>query len=84
MKTTCKRCLLFSEVEENPYETIKGYIDSLDEVHKIEEEAYEERLSKCNDCDALINGMCKYCGCFVIVRAIKRNQVCPYPNRRKW
>lgn len=84
MKTLCRRCLLFSETDEKLYDTIKGYIDSLEEEQKVDELAYQERLSKCENCEALMNGICKYCGCFVVVRAVKKNQSCPYPCQSKW
>lgn len=84
MAVVCKRCLLFSETDQEIQKTIEGYIESLDEDRKVEEKIYSKRLSECEVCDALHGGMCKYCGCFVIVRAIKKNQKCPYPKNQKW
>lgn len=84
MENVCKRCYRFQEEGEKLQETIKNYIDTLEEYQKVAESIYRQRLVKCEACDALVNGGCKYCGCFVVVRAIKKNQRCPYPNQSKW
>jgi len=74
----------FSDIGDNLYVSIKGYIDSLDQEQKTTKEIYEKRLLECDGCDSLLNGLCKYCGCFVLARAAKKNQVCPYPKNQKW
>ncbi|MGL6174549.1 MAG: DUF6171 family protein [Cellulosilyticaceae bacterium] len=84
MEQVCKRCYRFQEEGEKLQETINHYIEALEAHHKVAESVYTERLVKCETCDALVNGVCKYCGCFVVVRAIKTKQRCPYPNQRKW
>lgn len=84
MERVCKRCYHFQEDKEKLQETIKCYIDSLGEHQKVVDLIYKDRLLKCEACDALVNGVCKYCGCFVVVRAIKNKQKCPYPNKSKW
>ena len=47
----------------------------LDEL--FEEEEYKKRLDICKECDNLINGMCKICGCFVEMRAAIKKNYCP-------
>ena len=42
---------------------------------------YEDRLAVCKECNYLNEGMCGACGCFVELRAVIRNNVCPY---EKW
>lgn len=66
------------------YENLMSYIESLDEAIKVEEKIYHKRLNKCSECNALVNGMCRYCGCFVLARAIKNTLSCPYPGNSKW
>ena len=48
---------------------------------KASEELYEERLSVCKECDMLLTGMCRSCGCYVELRAAVTKNYCP---RKKW
>lgn len=84
MGVVCKRCQLFEQDEGELLSTLKAYIASLDEEDKVPQEVYEKRLSKCEGCDSLGNGMCEFCGCFVIVRAIKKIMSCPHPRGERW
>lgn len=73
----CKKCLL-TEIDENEYiKTILDHIASLPVEEKVTEETYNYRLSICKECENLVNGMCKKCGCFVELRAAKRFMNCP-------
>lgn len=72
----CRRCLLRDGLDDAYYQSILEYIESLPEAEKSDEKLYRERLSRCTVCDALINGMCRLCGCFVEVRAAKLWQHC--------
>lgn len=84
MQTYCKRCLAFGKDQENIHEVIKGYIESIEEERKVEEEVYQSRLANCEMCEHLMNGVCRFCGCFCVVRAIKKEQYCPSPGGSKW
>lgn len=44
---------------------------------------YQERLSLCRQCESLLNGMCRICGCFVEMRAAVAKNYCPAINK-KW
>ncbi len=78
----CRRCLL-SEIDRNGvYRTVREYIASLDESVKCSREEYSQRLCVCKSCEHLSDGMCALCGCFVEVRAVKSNQICPDLPRR--
>lgn len=78
----CKKCLVRELAEQqNVYRTIKEYIDNLDSCIKAEEKLYEERLSICKECDMLLVGMCRSCGCYVEMRAVVKKNCCP---RKKW
>lgn len=77
----CKRCLIRDIDYEKEYQNMFEYIAGLDEEIKASEQIYEVRLQICKECDALINGMCKYCGCFVEMRAAINHNSCPY---KKW
>jgi len=75
----CKRCLLADLSDKDHAQHIYEYIASLLEDVKADAAVIEKRLRHCRDCDNLINGMCKFCGCYVEVRAAKKGQVCPDP-----
>ena len=63
------------------FENMYEYIQNLDEDIKTSEETYEKRLAICKECDYLLEGMCRACGCFVELRASIQNNVCSYA---KW
>lgn len=77
----CKQCLVRDLTEKADYSRMFTYINQLNEEIKTETGMYEERLAQCKQCDSLINGMCKYCGCFVEMRAAVKTNYCPY---KKW
>lgn len=80
-KKHCLKCLL-REMDQNAYfENLHNYIENLDEDIKAPSEIYEERLGICKNCDYLLEGMCKACGCFVELRAAIQNNSCSYD---KW
>jgi len=83
MNKFCKKCLL-SEIDKDEYlKNIFEYIDSIPIDKKCTNEVYQHRLSVCKHCNSLINGMCEICGCFVEVRAIKKDMYCPL-GEYKW
>jgi hypothetical protein len=73
----CKKCLLDELFEEKEYQHLQDYINNLDKHIKTEDEEYKKRLGICMQCDNLINGMCKICGCFVEMRAAVKKNYCP-------
>lgn len=81
-KPFCRRCLLEDMPENEYFKSLKEYIAHLDETIKVSEEVYEERLSLCRQCDQLLNGMCRQCGCFVELRAAVRKNYCPAADKR--
>ncbi|WP_167957168.1 DUF6171 family protein [Anaerosporobacter faecicola] len=73
----CKRCLLSEIDQDQYYANMYEYIALLPVDIKTEEKEYQRRLSLCKQCDELQNGMCRKCGCFVEVRAAKKQNYCP-------
>jgi hypothetical protein len=70
---------------EDTQKNIEDYIATLDEAECVSDRIYEQRLELCSNCDGLYDGIsCKYCGCFVLVRAKRKNKLCPYPYHSKW
>ncbi len=79
----CRRCLLDEIFEVNEYKNMQEYIRNIDKHIKTEDDEYKKRLNLCKECDNLINGMCKICGCFVEMRAAVKKNYCP-DTRNKW
>ena len=80
-KRRCYRCLL-REIDEEAYKKqLQRYIELLDRDIKTAEEIYEDRLSRCKECDYLEAGTCLACGCSVELRAAVKKSHCPY---KKW
>lgn len=78
----CRRCLTRELAgQEETYRTIREYIDNLDPDAKADEEVYEKRLEVCRECEMLLQGMCRSCGCYVELRAAMGKNSCP---RKKW
>lgn len=73
----CKKCLLQDISEEEYFRHIHSYVEGLDNELKASDDLYQKRLSKCKECDHLLNGMCRVCGCFVEMRAAMKKNYCP-------
>ena len=83
MKIHCKQCMTF-EQDNQLFDSIMNYIESLDKEIKVSQDLYNKRLAICEKCNRLKNGMCGFCGCFVAVRAVKQIMGCPHPTEKKW
>lgn len=79
----CRTCHEFEEDVRLP-DYLETYVKNVDPELRTEETIYKKRLEICNQCSHKINGMCYYCGCFVMVRAAKNNQKCPNPTGDCW
>lgn len=78
----CRKCLTRELAgQEETYRTIREYIDNLDPDAKADHKLYEERLAVCRECELLLQGMCRSCGCYVELRAAMAKNNCP---RKKW
>ena len=71
------RCLLKEAGEAEMAASIAEYVAMLDEAVRTAEEDYRARLAVCEGCDALMNGTCRLCGCYVETRAAKKGMYCP-------
>ena len=78
----CRKCLTRDMVgKEEYFRSLREYIANLDPEFKADEALYEERLAVCKECDLLLEGMCRICGCYVELRAVVAKNICP---RKKW
>ena len=81
-KRICKKCLIREMADqEDLYKTLRRLIDELEPNERAAEEVIEKRLKICTECELLLEGMCRACGCYVELRAATAEQECPY---EKW
>ncbi|WP_077611035.1 DUF6171 family protein [Clostridium sp. Marseille-P2415] len=79
-KRICRKCLN-SIPEEEFFQHLQRYVDHLDESVRADDSLYKERLSCCERCSCLMNGVCRLCGCFVEMRAAIAVRRCPAAER---
>lgn len=84
MEHLCKKCLLLEAGEDAAFRTVSDYLKTLDKALIVDDDLYSERLSYCKNCDYLISGMCRKCGCYVEIRAALKDKGCPYFDCKKW
>lgn len=66
------------ELAPEEYRTIMDrHIRHIDESLRTPEAIYQKRLELCNTCPYQQNKMCRMCGCFVEIRASRKNMYCP-------
>jgi hypothetical protein len=82
-KKPCRKCLLADIAPEEFLNNMRIYLQGLDESVKTEEQTYRMRLSHCEQCDNLTEGICRLCGCFVEYRAAIQKKACP-DIRPRW
>jgi len=63
---------------------IDQVIQSLPPEQRTPEAEYALRLQGCEDCPGQMAGVCRYCGCYVEVRAAKNFMICPNPKGSRW
>lgn len=82
-KQLCRKCLL-EELDENEYiRSLRDYIKDYPQEKRCPDEEYSRRLAICRECERLDRGMCALCGCFVELRALKKDMYCP-DHENKW
>lgn len=77
----CRRCLLQDMADENDYyRSVVRYRASLPRRLALPDDAYTARLNACRACADLNAGTCMQCGCYVEMRAARRDMHCPKAN----
>jgi len=77
----CRRCLLAESGEAELAQSVAEYIAALPEDARTPEQDYRARLDICRECEDLLSGVCRHCGCFAEARAAKAALHCP---AHKW
>ena len=73
----CKKCFFAEFDPEGIYNEISQLIATLPEEKRTDETEYRRRLEICGKCGFLGEGTCGKCGCFVELRAAKKDMHCP-------
>lgn len=77
----CRKCL-FSEIDrDGVFREISEMIAAIPHEKRTDEAEYRRRLEICGGCGKLGEGTCGVCGCFVELRAAKKDMYCPHENR---
>lgn len=84
MKIPCRLCTSFEAENESLKDKLAIYVNQLKEDERADDILYAKRIQVCDTCDANRQGLCGFCGCFVIVRAAKKQTYCPHPCGRQW
>ena len=72
------RCLIGEMPEQAELaKIIRERIETIPEEERTPEREYAFRLSACRACSRLQRGTCALCGCYVEIRAARKNQRCP-------
>lgn len=80
MSTICKKCLIGQQAEDYLKFIEKNRAATPAKV-KTSDEEYARRIGSCEACEKLSGPTCLACGCYVELRAMRRDTHCPY---RKW
>lgn len=76
-KRYCRKCLLKDMDKNEYYKSVYEYIEGLDDTIKTDKDEFERRIGICRECEFLLEGMCRKCGCFVEMRAAVKKNYCP-------
>lgn len=80
----CKGCSASVHVDQQQLDRILASLNARPE-QCVDEATYMQRLAICQTCPSLAyDTTCMHCGCLVAVRALLKNQACPYPGQARW
>ncbi len=78
----CRKCLLYEiSGKEDIYAHVLKTRALLSKDELVADGKYEERLNVCRECNSLLEATCNKCGCYVEIRALKKDSHCPV---KKW
>lgn len=80
MSRICKKCLIGQQAEDYLSLIAKNKA-ATPEKYRAGDDVYDKRIALCEDCEKLSGPTCLACGCYVELRAIRKDSRCPY---KKW
>ena len=75
-KRVCRKCLSIDMDDPAFRQEIQEHLQNIDPDNRVDDALYKHRLSYCTECDHLVNGMCRLCGCFIELRAARKTNQC--------
>ena len=80
----CRNCLLRDLAEKaDLYAYVQRARGLLGKSEQAPDALYESRLAICRACPNLLAATCRKCGCYVEIRAARKDAHCPLTHR-KW
>ena len=74
----CRLCGIYRQSSDPKInDQIKLLINGIDKKEKTPDNDYAVRLDICAECEKLMKNTCLACGCFVELRAAKKDSHCP-------
>lgn len=73
----CKKCLIGQNAEDY-LQLIEKNRAAVPQRDRTDDATYRRRIALCEACSHLQGPTCIACGCYVELRAIRRNIHCPY------
>lgn len=80
MSRICKKCLIGQQAEDY-LKLIARNKAATPPKYRVTEDVYDQRIAICEACEKLSGPTCLACGCFVELRAIRKESRCPY---KRW
>ena len=80
MSRICKKCLIGQQAEDY-LALIEKNKAATPAKYRASDEVYDRRIAACEGCEKLTGPTCMACGCYVELRAIRKDSKCPY---KKW
>lgn len=80
MSRICKKCLIGQQAEDYLALIEKNRAATPAKV-RISDAEYARRIGICEACEKLSGPTCMGCGCYVELRALRKDSHCPY---KKW
>lgn len=80
MSRVCKKCLIGQQAEDY-LALIARNREATPLRLRTPEAEYDRRITACEACEKLSGPTCLACGCYVELRALRKDSHCPY---KKW
>lgn len=80
MSVICKKCLIGQQAEDY-LRLIEKNKAATPAKYRASDGLYASRIGICEECGHLQGPTCMACGCYVELRAIRKEAACPY---KKW
>lgn len=80
MSRICKKCMIGLEAEAYLL-LIEKNRAAIPQKHRASDQEFDKRITACEECEKRSGPTCLACGCYVELRALRKDSRCPY---KKW